>query len=445
MPPEGERLRVERIEQALLPMARTALDAGQAATARRLYSRLLEVDPDSIGARMGLGDVALADRDPGQAATWYLAALAHAVAPAERHAAMLSHGRAALADADVEAARQSFLRLTDPAENASRSHVAWGFNGTGVILLLQGKPVEAVAAMERAVLLDPGEPRFRANLARAARIAASYPVTPTTRDNAVDGVADAAPGEVHEVVGQPAPSAPSSLEEFAVNPSDPLPPAAPDSEPPVAFPPRTVATGDEPEREVEATRQPETLPPQAPAPHDIDATRALPAGAFYVRTEDGDYVQVGAYAVEGHATETAAALRDTTGLPVRVERALRNGRLLYRVHVGPVPPKGLPEHLAGALGIDAGGVSGGARASTGAPLPEVVVEVGAAYVEAAQFTDYADAEAFARRLRTGTGHPVELAKVSLGGSPSVYRVRVGPLPHVPPELIEEIARIRSSD
>ncbi|MDE0658796.1 MAG: SPOR domain-containing protein [Gammaproteobacteria bacterium] len=462
MPPEGERIRVERIEEALLPMARTALGAGQATTARRLYSRLLEVDPDSTGARMGLGDVALADRRPGQAATWYLAAVAHAVEPAERHAALLSHGRAALADADIDAARHSFSRLTNPAENASRLHAAWGFNGTGVILLLEGKSVEAVTAMERAVLLDPDEPRFRANLARAAKIAASYPVpastsgavvrmpTPQQDDPlgspAADGIDTpmALPGSTQatEAGGQPETSAPSSLEAFAVDASDPVPPD-PRNEPPPSPPVKPIASDDEPEQQIKVP-EPRSMPPQSPAPQEIGASPRVPAGAFYVRTEGGDYLQVGAYAVEGHATEAAAALRDTTGLPVRVERALRNGRLLYRVHVGPVPPHGLPEHLASALDIDdVDGASEGTGTEAGAP--EVVREGSAIYVGAAQFAEYAPAEAFARRLRARTGHPVELAKVSLGGSPSVFRVRVGPVPKAPQALIDEIARIRASD
>ncbi|MDE0422917.1 MAG: SPOR domain-containing protein [Gammaproteobacteria bacterium] len=471
MPPQGERIRVERIEQALLPMARTALDAGQATTARRLYSRLLEADPGSADARIGLGDVALANRELAQAATWYLAAVAHAVAPAERHAALLSHGRAALADADVEAARESFSRLADPEEDASRTHAAWGFNGTGVILLLEGKPAEAVIAMERAVLLDPGEPRFQANLARAARIAASYPVEPSTTaafapttpqrddpstlapsDDAGAAMTHTESAQAIEAVGQSTRAAPNSLEGALLDAATRVPPApvpetapaeapAPAAEPPPESATIPVATDVEPEQEIGAPK-PATLPPRAPVPQDIEASPPVPAGAFYVRTEDGDYLQVGAYAVEDHATQTAAALRDTTGLPVRVERALRNGRLLYRVHVGPVPPKGLPEHLAGALGME---VIEGVPEGTGARRPQVVVEAGATYVEAAQFTDYADAEAFARRLRAGTGHPVELAKVSLGRSPSVYRVRVGPVAEAPPALIDEIARIRASD
>ena len=471
VPQEGERIRVERIEQALLPMARTALDAGQTTTAMRLYSRLLEADPDSSDARIGLGDVALANRELEQAATWYLAAVTHADAPAERHAALLAHGRAALADADVEAARQSFARLANPAENASRRHAAWGFNGSGVILLLEGKPADAVAAMERAVLLDPDEPRFRANLSRAAKIAANYPVEPSTSaavprtpvpqgDNPSSfpshdthtGTAhtESPPADEH-VVGEPVSPAPGSLEGFTRDAASRVPPEtastdtrAATTEPQTAPLTKPVETHDELDGQVEAPT-PDASPPRVPAPLDLEVSLPVPEGAFYVRNEDGDYLQVGAFAVESHATETAAALRDTTGLPVRVERALRNGRILYRVHVGPVPPNGLPDRLANALGVDdVDGMSERTGTATGAH-PKVVVEEGATYVEAAQFAEYAPAEALARRLRSRTGHPVELAKLSLGGSPSVYRVRVGPVPDAPPELIAEITRSRESD
>lgn len=472
MPPDGERMRVERIQQALLPMARTALDAGQTTTARRLYSRLLEADPTSASARMGLGDVALANRDPAQAATWYLAAVTHAEDPAERHAALLAHGRSALADADVEAAQQSFLRLTDPAEDASRPHAAWGFNGIGVIRLLEGKAAEAVVAMERAVLLDPDEPMFQANLARAARIAASYPVDPLT-----DRVAGSTPPPQREEpptttpiddadvqttaapqaqeVRQPEPPEPSSLEAFTLGASN-ASRSAPESETastdtpgpaaePAPVPPTSpVANGGEQKRDA-ARPAPAALPPQPPTPPSGEAPPPIPEGAFIVRTEAGDYLQVGAYTVEIHAAETADALRDTTGLPVRVERALRDGRLLYRVHVGPVPPEGLP-NLAGAFRVDNAVQSAGdATGATASEVPRVAVENGETYLEVAEYDDYARAEVLAQRLHTAIGRPVELSKVSRGGSPSVYRVRVGPLDDVPPTLMEETARIRATE
>ena len=467
-------MRVERIEQALLPMARTALDAGQVGTARRLYSRLLEADPESADARMGLGDVALADRDVAQAATWYLAAVTQADGPATRHAALLAHGRAALADADVEAARESFSRLTDPAENASRSHAAWGFNGIGVIRLLEGKPAEAVVAIERAVLLDADEPRFHANLTRAARIAASYPVepsagavvrvpTPDRDDPLTSPSSDGAEAQTVDASVPQDADRPGSLEAFALGASstsqpepesetalteapgpDTEPPPVPQPVPQPVPPPSPAAGGGEQEREA-APPAPATLRRPPPDPPSGEAPQPFPEGAFFVRTEGGDYLQVGAYSIEAHAMETAAALRETTGLPVRVERALRDERLLYRVHVGPVPTDALP-NLASARQAEAAFElpADGTDAATNV-VPRIAVEGGKTFLEVAEYEDYAAAEALVRRLRDGTGHPVELSKVSRGGSPSVYRVRVGPVPGAPPTLIEEIARIRENE
>ena len=155
------------MENAVLPMAATAVAAGQLETAHRLYGRLLEIDPDSAAARMGLGDIALERQESRAATNWYLAALEHAQEPQQRQAALLAHGRAALAAGQLEAARESFTRLTDPEESAPSASVAWGHNGIGLTRLLEGDLRGAVVAMERAVLLDPEEARFQANLTRA--------------------------------------------------------------------------------------------------------------------------------------------------------------------------------------------------------------------------------------------------------------------------------------
>ena len=157
-------VRSSRIEAAVVPMAEAALDAGQMATARRLYDRLLEVDPNNVPARMGLGDVAMAEAAPGLAAEAYLGALAVAAPGPARHAALLAHARAALAAGDLVGARRSFERLADPDEAAATAMVAWGFNGIGVVRLLEGNPTAAAAFFAVAVGEDPAEQRFQANL-----------------------------------------------------------------------------------------------------------------------------------------------------------------------------------------------------------------------------------------------------------------------------------------
>ena len=196
MPQEGERVRAEQMEAAVLPMAATAVAAGQLETARRLYGRLLEVDPDSAAARMGLGDIALEQQEASAAANWYLAALEHAQDAPQRHAALLAHGRAALAAGRLEAARESFARLSDPEESAPSASAAWGHNGIGLTRLLDGDARGAVVAMERAVLLFPEEERFQANLNRALTLLDRGPPPALTDRNGTstggDGLEDLA-------------------------------------------------------------------------------------------------------------------------------------------------------------------------------------------------------------------------------------------------------------
>ena len=155
------------MEKAVLPMAEVALETGQLETAKRLYQRLLDMDPKSVGARMGLGDIAFRRGDSTEAARWHLAAVAHAEQPEQRHAALLAHGRAALDAGQLEAARNSFAQLADPREQAPSASVAWGLNGVGLTLLLEGDLRGAIANMEQAVQRAPSESVFQENLERA--------------------------------------------------------------------------------------------------------------------------------------------------------------------------------------------------------------------------------------------------------------------------------------
>ena len=164
---QRDRLRIERVENAVLPMATAALETGQMETAKRLYGRLLEVDPESFSARMGLGEAALRERQAADAARWYAQAIEVAQAPAQRHEALLAHGRAALESGQLQAAQESFARLASPEEQAPQASAAWGMNGVGLTQLLQDDLPAAVESMEQAVLWAPSEPMFRENLARA--------------------------------------------------------------------------------------------------------------------------------------------------------------------------------------------------------------------------------------------------------------------------------------
>ena len=185
--PDQASLRVDEVEQALLPVANIALETGQLETAKRLYQRLLDVDPASQAAHMGLGDVAFKDRRPHDAVRWYLAAQANAQTPEQRNDALLWHGRAALDAGELSAARRSFEHLA-AAPEASTISVAWALNGIGLTLLLQGDLRGAVAAMQGAVRRAPGEQMFADNLRRAlamlAELVAREDSAPATTDRA---------------------------------------------------------------------------------------------------------------------------------------------------------------------------------------------------------------------------------------------------------------------
>lgn len=468
LPPDSDHLRVERIEDAVLPMATAALAAGQFETARRLYTRLLDIDADSVDARMGLGDVALASQETAQAANWYLAAVAHADRADQRHAALLAHGRAALAAGDLAAARSSFARLTAPGENASRTNIAWGFNGIGIVSLLEGDPRAAVAAMEQAVLRIPNEPRFRANLERALDIVANYrpteppatipgrgeegeaiPLAPVASSNRAKGEDDRPRDQAGE--GEPILPVPLAEAPPPVRDAQPVEPAAPDSPGPLAEPTlesfqEAVSDDVRPSQPSEPAddvapaipeSRPDALPeapPEADASDPEDATAPLdqPAAtlspAFAIRTAEGDYLQVGAYAVEAHARAMASRLRGMTDLPVRIQPGAADNDSLYRVQIGPLPPDGLPPGLAGALDVEvAESTLDAPNRFDGREPPRRVVENGLVYLEVGSYPDYDQAAAAAAEARQRTGHPTELSKLSMGGAQAVYRVRIGPI------------------
>ena len=181
------------LNEAIVPLARAALDAGQVETAKRLYGRLLEVDPGSAVARMGLGDTALREGASNRAIRWYREAIAYARAPGEARAATLAHARAALAAGDIETAARSFGELAKDEDETVEA--AWGFNGVGLTRLLQDDLRGAVTAMQEAVRRDPDEVRFRENLDRAMamyRQAEREGLLPDLPDDPVDGEASEA-------------------------------------------------------------------------------------------------------------------------------------------------------------------------------------------------------------------------------------------------------------
>ena len=538
MPPENERLRIARIENAVLPMANAALEAGQFETARRLYTRLLDVDSKSVDARIGLGDVALAERAPAEAATWYQGATLFAVEPEARQRALLAHGRAALAAGNLEAARSSFAKLADPEQETAESHAAWGFNGVGIVRLLSGEPHDAVVNFEKAVLRDPYEPRFRGNLARAVGIAARYrPATPEARTGApadesmdVDGSRPPDRTVASQAIGSPIESAAAdspndtpdqdAVEDQIVGRVKRVPPirdlpSASDSgsteadhndrerNEPTELPSRgpipdakhngvgneeggeaveteTVEDQEPPEpvlaevgpSQPDAATQTQTVvrdgprpapvqPQTAPAAASPDPapSKARPrlAGAFLVRVEEAEFLQVGAYGVPENARRLESWLRETIGLAVHID----DSGTVHRVRIGPIPARNALPDLARTLGITIPGIES-SIADTGStrkederddlvterkPTPRrkpnkplLVVDKDSTYVQVGAYANHDAALALASNLRSRVDHPVVVSTFDRETANPIYRVRVGPVAPPPPQsLLDEIS------
>lgn len=409
-------MRARRIEQAVVPMARAALAAGQVETARRLYTRLLDVAPDAVEARIGLGDVAMAAGRPSRAQTWYLDAASLAEGPSDRHAALLAHGRAAITAGNLDAAQESFDRLVDPEERASPTNAAWGHNGLAVVAMLEGDPFGTVAAVERAVLLDPDEQRFRENLTRAVAVADAYRTefgvpdaepepamlaqadeeaaesdeTPVAADDQTlaatsetvpdapvetvpadidvadfepmpveapaedaDPVHDAASVAVVPEVGVP--DAPAEPPPADLDVADPDPMPAEDTDPlPDAPSVAEVPDFAEPPADDEETLSLITEEPEDSAPPPgPDLAESLADVGFVVERGGVDYLQIGAFAVEANAHRLSERVTRLTDLPVRIEPTGQEPRTMHRVRIGPLPPDTELPRLREALAADA--------------------------------------------------------------------------------------------
>lgn len=467
------------IGEAVLPMANAALASGQNETARRLYSRLLAVMPDSFDARMGLARVSMADRDPEQAATWYLSAVVHAASADERHAALLAHGRAALAAGQHGEALRSFRTLADRKEGATGALAAWGFNGIGVVRWLEGDPRSAVAAIEQAIVRNPDEPAFESNLNAATKMLGTLDLGPAPepvpapaplpdilvasptadeRDIDADHVADTAPSAA---AAAPVPGEPGLCRwwrftwrcrgapgEAAAGPA-----AGPEAVPVGGEEVAAAAPGesglcrwwlftwpceDEPgEAEVESAAGPDDMTEEviaagpnrarsaAPAAGDITAESPMRAAAGTspdAAASDGPAVNWDIVGGDGGTAGPGPGPRVVAreGAPGRDPRQ-RDGR------------GGEGETAAGwdydvvAVRNPAAGAAERGGSARGGSEAFVVVEDGAAYLQVGAYADREAAEAVAGRLRAVTDETVALSTVETGAGAHVRRVRIGPV------------------
>ena len=481
---DRDRLQIERMEKAVLPMAEVALETGQLETAKRLYQRLLDMDPNSVGARMGLGDIAFRRGDSTEAARWHLAAVAHAEQPEQRHAALLAHGRAALDAGQLEAARNSFAQLADPREQAPSASVAWGLNGVGLTLLLEGDLRGAIANMEQAVQRAPSESVFQENLERALAMfaeaghedvrassspapakdtrASSSPAPAAavtiTDSSAAPGGADAATEPEANLVAAPEPVARSG-EATASREAPPIESAGSRETPPIdstdsqeAPPIETAGSQEAPPIETEvALPGAEADSPTigwSVASDATDEDKAEEFGGFVVHEDGQQFVQMGAYRHRSTAQTLAALLRDATDQSVRVVDL----PALHRVRIGPIDSHeallALVEDLK-AAGYGAVRLpSSSAKDPTGQAAAEqanaapaeappqfiieqraqafVVQENGSRFLQFGAYRDRDAAETLATRLRDSTGAPAHVSEAEIDGA-TLHRVRAGPI------------------
>ena len=174
---EAEHTRLERAARAVLPMARVSAAAGQTETAERLYRRLLDLDPESVSARTGLGDLAIDRKKPAEAMRWYEEALERAEGRA-RSPVLLAHGRAALAAGRIDTARESLTRFVTAEPPPPDAQLAWGYNGLALVAMFEDDLDEAISLFENAAVRAPDQTRIIDNLARARAVLASRPPSP---------------------------------------------------------------------------------------------------------------------------------------------------------------------------------------------------------------------------------------------------------------------------
>ena len=428
---QPDRGPVATVERAVLPMADAALDAGQVETAKRLYTRLLEVDEGSVAARTGLGRVAMAERDPGAAASWHLAAAVHATLSEERHAALLAHGRAALAAGQQEAAMRSFARLASPEENASDAHAAWAHNGVGMVRWLDGDPRGAVAAIEKAVLRNPDEPAFGSNLAVAVEMLSSMTLAPAPAARDAEETGDRA-------------APPDSGETAAMSPADARP-HGPEAAPAAAAQPN----GDDEPAEADAAEAQELAGISAA---DVSADAGAPDGAAadgpsgtpepardarhgMPLEADGDGEPAPGGVARTAAAEPQPSTEGDASGRVVAQTAGSAAREPEDVPGEPASLPGLGE-FAERSALAGDGVPASATSTVGRPPDEPAAASdlgafvlagagGADYVQAGAYASRAAADALAARLRDLTAITVSVDEAADGGDS--HRVRIGPL------------------
>ena len=217
------------------------------------------------------------------------------------------------------------------------------------------------------------------------------------------------------------------------------------------------------EAPVEA-REPEA--PTAVAPPDVpppatesdyqeadDAWWPAIEPGYVVRTDEGVFVQMGAFAERATADTVAYLLRDATHETVRVLRPEDGDNGLFRVRIGPVAAHAALEELASSLVAEGYGRLRTEDVDFAEPVDEqgeakdnldgLLVQDGATrFLQLGAFEVRMTANRLADRLRGLIGHIVAVA-VSAQGDVTMYRVRVGPIES--DEALEEITAVLAAN
>ena len=500
MPQNSGDLRIDEVQRALLPMARVALDTGQLETAKRLYQRLLEVDPESFDARMGLGNVAFKDRRSTDAARWYLAALTSASTASERYDALLWHGRSALDDGQLQEARRSFQALVEERERAPATNVAWALNGIGLTLLLDGDILGAINAMEQAVQQAGDEKMFADNLERALNmladlragegddsvatlsptpseivpetpqalaqpsVAATEPPTvteppaadlteptlPTETETVEPDAQVVAAQEASEDVAEPAEVRDEEITEPAAVADQSVLQPPPTVQDPSSETAATAQQGDETATTVDQVSIADALEPSEP-PTALPSTSTPPPPAppppteagYVLQSGDGSLVQMGAFAVRSSAEAFAKGVGEATDAPIEVVES--NG--FYRVLIGPLASEAALDAVERDLARQGYYITRDSTPSVAKDrfvMPQsgfVLVEDDQRFLQLGAFEARGSADNLADKLAEVTGDAVAVAESRRNGVP-IYRVRIGPFAS-DDELAEMVATLTS--
>ena len=148
-----------------LPVAETALAAGQTAVAQKIYRALAEQFDDAPEPALGLAYIAFNSGNFAAAEHHFLDAASRArEAPAAKAEALLGAGRTALAQRKTALAQQRFRDASKPGRNTPMS--PWIENGLAVAAALDRHYGTAEAHYVEALRRSAGHPRIAANLVR---------------------------------------------------------------------------------------------------------------------------------------------------------------------------------------------------------------------------------------------------------------------------------------